>query len=397
MEDQKIMQDQNVIRNELGLYIHIPFCAKKCDYCDFLSGPASEEQIKAYFDALLAEIESYQGLTQPYIVPTLFIGGGTPSVVHPSYIEATLNKISQVFQIDRSNLEATIEINPGTVTREKLEAYKKCGINRISFGLQSARNEELKLLGRIHTYEQFEQNYKLARELGFENINIDLMSALPGQTLDSWEATLNKIIALNPEHISAYSLIIEEGTPFYNRYGEGSKEADNLPDEETDRIIYHRTKEILQNNGYRRYEISNYAKPGYECRHNLSYWIGTEYLGIGLGAASLLDGRRFSNLQDREQYVRLCISEALSIRCDDRLLSQEERMEEFMFLGLRVCSGISKLEFINRFGTAIETIYGPILQSLKEKKLIEIKQDNIKLTEYGIDVSNQVLAEFLLS
>jgi len=390
------------IKQDLGLYIHIPFCEKKCDYCDFLSGPSSKEGIKEYFEALYLEIEQYSNFLESYTVSTIFIGGGTPSVVESSYIEGIMEKLMRVFHIDQGRLEATIEINPGTVTREKLLAYKRAGINRISFGLQSTNNEELKLLGRIHTYEQFEQNYHLARELGFQNINIDLMSALPGQTVENWEETLNKVIQLNPEHISAYSLIIEEGTKFYERYKEGSQGSKLLPDEETDRFMYYKTKSVLKENGYLRYEISNYAKEGFECKHNVSYWIGTEYLGIGLGASSYIGGARFSNLDELELYIQQCkksnISEIefMNIRKDYTVLTKQEKMEEFMFLGLRICVGISKKEFIRRFMVPIEGIYSSTIQELKQKKLIEEEGDNIKLTEYGVDISNYVLAEFLL-
>jgi len=389
-------------KRDLGVYIHIPFCAKKCDYCDFLSGPSSKEVIEEYFEALYLEIEQYSDYSELYTISTIFIGGGTPSVVDSSYIEGIMEKLMRVFHIDQTRLEATIEINPGTVSREKLLAYKRAGINRISFGLQSTNNEELKLLGRIHTYEQFEQNYHLARELGFLNINIDLMSALPGQTLENWTETLNKVIQLSPEHISAYSLIIEEGTKFYERYQEGSPGSKLLPNEETDRFMYSQTKSILKENGYLRYEISNYAKQGFECKHNVSYWIGTEYLGIGLGASSYIGGARFSNIDEVEEYIQLCKQsnnskiELMDIRREYTELTKEEKMEEFMFLGLRICDGISKKEFSRRFITPIEEIYGSIIQELKLKKLIEEEGDNIKLTEYGLDISNYVLAEFLL-
>jgi oxygen-independent coproporphyrinogen-3 oxidase len=410
---------ENTMR-DLGLYIHIPFCVKKCDYCDFLSAPATEEIKSEYFDAIITEIESYQGKMEGYIVPTIFFGGGTPSCVEAVYISRIMESISKVFCIDRERLEASIEVNPGTITRDKLIAYKEAGINRLSFGLQSANDIELLLLGRIHSYKQFEDNYHLAREVGFQNINIDLMSALPGQTVESWEHTLNTVIDLKPEHISAYSLIIEEGTKFYDRYHNTSSDAKELPDEETDRLIYHRTKEFLELKGYHRYEISNYAKEGYECRHNSSYWIGTDYLGIGLGASSLLNDARFLNLQDIKQYIQACEEyktsnnqkkyeeiniltdssiwdDPIGLRRDFEQLTQSQKMEEFMFLGLRMCDGISKRAFYQRFKVKIETIYGAVLQQLKENNLLIITDDKIVLTEYGIDVSNSVLSVFLLN
>lgn len=422
MEEQEniiIKEDRKKLR-DLGLYIHIPFCMKKCDYCDFLSAAATDEVKKEYFEALLTEINSYSGRTGDYLVPTIFFGGGTPSCVEAGYIREIMETVDRIFRMDTDRLEATIEVNPGTATKEKLQIYKEAGINRLSFGLQSVNNEELALLGRIHSYEQFRDNYLLARELGFANINIDLMSALPGQTLSSWENTLNTVISLQPEHISAYSLIIEEGTKFFDRYQEGNPGFRDLPDEDTDRLIYHRTKEILELNHYHRYEISNYAKSGFECRHNSSYWIGTEYLGIGLGASSLLNGARFSNLQGIKQYIQLCkefkhykkqknldnipekptpeiMSDFIGIRQDDVYLTIDQRMEEFMFLGLRMCLGISRKAFKMRFRQEIESVYGDVLKRFLKDGLIEINGDQIKLTGYGIDVSNTVLSEFLLN
>ncbi|HWT76433.1 MAG TPA: radical SAM family heme chaperone HemW [Mobilitalea sp.] len=411
---------ENEKQRDLGLYIHIPFCIKKCDYCDFLSAPATKEVQEDYFDALLTEIKSYAGRMEDYTVPTIFFGGGTPSCVDAEYIKRILLLIRKVFHVDDKRLEATIEVNPGTVTKEKLLTYLEAGINRLSFGLQSADDTELKLLGRIHNYAQFKENYLLAREHGFQNINIDLMSALPGQTLSSWEDTLNKIIALNPEHISAYSLIIEEGTKFYDRYRESTDGYLELPDEETDRLIYHRTKQILELHGYHRYEISNYAKIGYECAHNMSYWIGTEYLGIGLGASSLLNGARYSIMHDIKQYIQACreyinvkinnnlfhlenaqqndaIADPIGLIRDLEILTKERRMEEFMYLGLRMCGGISADAFLQRFGRDINSVYGDVIKRLIKDNLLIINGDNIHLSEYGIDVSNSVLFVFLLN
>lgn len=410
----------NTVRHqELGLYFHIPFCARKCNYCDFLSAPAGPELISDYFEAMHTEIMQYRGRTGDYIVPTIFIGGGTPSYVESRYIKAVMNTVKEVFQLDNGRLEATIELNPGTVTPEKLQTYKRLGINRLSFGLQSADEKELKLLGRIHTFEEFTENYILARKLGFRNINIDLMSALPGQTLKSWENTLNAVIELQPEHISAYGLIVEEGTKFYDYYKEGGELHHNLPDEETDRFIYYKTKEILCMHGYHRYEISNYAKDAFECRHNSSYWIGTDYLGIGIGASSLIHGARFSNMHDIEQYIKQCkayhdlrlqedsgkkersenadiLENSIGLRSDYEVLSRKQRMEEFMFLGLRMCAGISKSAFFQRFGTDMHSVYGDILHRLGNEKLLINEGDRVRLTDYGTDISNYVFSQFLL-
>ena len=407
-------------RKDLGLYIHIPFCVKKCDYCDFLSAPGTEQNKKDYVEALLTEIRSYEGRTGAYQVPTIFFGGGTPSCIDPEDINRIMQEIRRVFSIRNKDPEITIEVNPGTITRQKLLCYQNAGINRISFGLQSTDNNELVRLGRIHSYEEFLNNYELARSLGFHNINVDLMSALPGQTLASWEKTLRTIADLKPEHISAYSLIIEEGTAFFDRYRPGSPEEKELPNEDLDREIYARTKQILEEYGYHRYEISNYAKSGYECRHNDSYWIGTDYLGLGLGASSLLNGARFCNMHDIKQYILACNTyknrrimtniednsvqnvillqdDLLRIRRDWTELTLEDQMEEFMFLGLRRCEGIRKSTFFQRFEKDINEVYGAVLQQLQQQKLIEIEEEWIKLTEFGIDISNTVLSVFLLN
>lgn len=398
-------------KKEIGLYLHIPFCEKKCDYCDFLSGPASEQTKKDYVKAILAEINSYKGLAKQYVVKTIFIGGGTPSAIEASQMASIMEAIQAVFTIYGINdsadqykslstdrlAEITIEVNPGVLTREKLETYKSIGINRLSMGLQSTNNDELKILGRIHTYEQFVDNYKLAREVGFTNINIDLMSAIPNQTLDKWMTTLERVVALNPEHISAYSLIIEEGTPFHERYGRENQvyQGTIIPSEDVDREIYTKTKQYLHDHGYERYEISNYAKKGYECKHNASYWTRTNYLGIGLGSSSLMENKRFRNEPNMRKYIGNSSNYDL-IRKDIELLEEKQQMEEFMFLGLRMCEGISKSDFKNYFKLDIETIYGNIIDKLVSEKLLMVEADKIYLTEKGLDLSNYVMSEFLL-
>lgn len=403
------------MKKDLGLYIHIPFCVRKCDYCDFLSASADSLTKHRYMEALLTEIRSFEGQTGQYQVPTIFIGGGTPSCVDAVDIKKVLDTIREVFQV-KPDLELSIELNPGTVDREKLLLYQAAGINRLSFGLQSTIDQELKLLGRIHTYSDFLANYKLARDLGYKNINIDLMSALPGQTPLAWETSLRSIAELKPEHISAYSLIIEEGTPFYERYGEGN--STELPEEETDRFIYKLTNTILQEYGYHRYEISNYSQEGYECRHNLSYWTGIEYLGLGLGSSSYLNSSRFRNVDSLTDYLKLCsqndkdinkdinkqsnreetmgLDDTLNLRRDIERLDSARKMEEFMFLGLRITKGISKLQFYVRFGVTFDSIYQSVVEGLKNQGFIEEDMDWVRLTDYGTDISNIVLAEFLL-
>lgn len=421
MEGQSMKTKTNGTRKRqpLELYIHVPFCIRKCHYCDFLSAPAGDQVKERYFDALLREIRSYEGRMDGYGVGTIFIGGGTPSCVDAGYLKRTLDTIREVFPFsEKEPVEITLEVNPGTIDRDKLIIYREAGINRLSFGLQSTLEQELRLLGRIHDYQQFEDNYFLARSLCFNNINVDLMSALPGQTLKDWEITLNRVAELKPEHISAYSLIIEEGTPFYERYRDGGPEADRLPEEETDRRMYARTKEILEDYGYHRYEISNYSREGFECRHNKGYWTGVPYLGLGLGSSSCLMKSRFHNTDRMDEYLDACTElckidenapyegdglktqglpeDRLGIRRELQPLSRKDQMEEFMFLGLRLLAGIEKKEFIRRFGQPIEEIYGEIIHKLLAKGLLEERGDSLRLTDYGIDVSNLVLAEFML-
>ncbi len=378
----------------LELYVHIPFCIRKCQYCDFLSGPSSKEERREYVTELCQKIRTYKKLAGSYHVVSIFIGGGTPSILEAEQITAIFEAIRDTFIVDEG-AEITVEMNPGTVTEEKLTAYRQAGINRLSIGLQSAKDEELRILGRIHTYEEFLDTYRLAREKGFGNINVDLMSAIPGQTVEGWEDTLRKVVKLGPEHISAYSLIIEEGTPFYEIYvkgragdessGKAAKEreeadlcAGRLPDEEEERQMYRQTKEILKEYGYHRYEISNYALPGYECRHNLGYWNRTEYLGIGTGAASLMDNKRWDYGEE------------------PMVLSMKEQMEEYMFLGLRKTQGVSKTKFADEFGRGMDTVYGEVLEKMYGMRLMEETDDFVRLTDRGIDVSNAVMCEFLL-
>lgn len=366
------------MKKPLGIYIHIPFCVRKCKYCDFLSGPADEKTQKAYVKMLLKEIEQYSDLLEERQTDTIFFGGGTPSVLPGEEIVRIMEKLRSFGNVSE-HAEISIEANPGTVTEEKLLQWKKAGINRISFGLQSADNEELKKLGRIHSWEAFLENYQLARKCGFDNLNVDLMSALPGQTVDSWKLTMEKVLKLKPEHISAYSLIIEEGTPFYEAY---ANHPELLPTEEEEREMYYETKGLLGKYGYERYEISNYAKPGYECRHNLSYWERTDYLGLGLGAASLLGSVRKSNQTDLRAYLEG------SFEGEREILSDINVMEEYFFLGLRKMKGVDWTRYQSHYKNAIE--------KLVSQNLLEIDGNEIRLTELGIDVSNCVLAEFLI-
>ena len=378
---------------KLELYIHIPFCVKKCDYCDFLSFPADSNTQIRYVHALLQEIRYYGNLLGDYHVPTIYIGGGTPSWLEENLIYTVLQQVASSFHVE-ADAEISIECNPGTVTAKKLNVYQSAGINRLSIGLQSTNNEELKALGRIHTYDQFLKTYELARNAGFENINIDLMSGLPYQTLDKFLESLQTVIRLKPEHISAYSLIIEEGTSFAKLYGEGSPLERDLPSEEEERLMYEKTEEILGENGYHRYEISNYAKEGMECRHNLGYWERKNYLGLGLGASSLLDNRRYSNTENLREYTE-CAGQPEKIRKNTEHLTEEEQMEEFIFLGLRKMNGSSEQAFWNCFQKTIWDCYGENIRKVMEKGLLKQREGCLSLTKKGIDVSNYVFAEIL--
>ncbi len=340
------------MKKELELYLHIPFCVSKCKYCDFLSAPSGEEQRQIYVERLCRRIRYWSDVIHNYgyEIVSIFVGGGTPSILTEVQITQVFEAVHESFPI-REDAEITLEMNPGTDVKDKLPVYRELGINRLSMGLQSADNEELKCLGRIHTYEDFRQVYQWAREAGFTNINVDLMSAIPGQTLESYEDTLRKVADLEPEHISAYSLIIEEGTPFYERYGEG-RHAEELPDEDTERQMYVRTGEILEDYGYHRYEISNYAKDGYECRHNLGYWDRKEYLGLGAGASSLMDHIRWKEPDHIGPSTGLVLEE----REDFTRLRRKDEMEEFMFLGLRKINGVSEYDFYKSFRVSMDEI-----------------------------------------
>lgn len=378
------------MKKDLGLYIHIPFCVKKCEYCDFLSWNAGEEERQQYVAALLSEIESYREFAKGYRVSTIFIGGGTPSVLLPKQMEDILQKIYEIFELERRP-EITVEVNPGTVDEEKLQCYKENGVNRLSMGLQSVKDEKLRLLGRIHTYQEFVESYELARKAGFDNISIDLISSVPGQTLQEWKEELETAAAQNPEHISVYQLIIEEGTPFYEKYAE---HPEILPDEETSREIYLWTGKFLKEAGYEQYEISNYAKPGKESRHNLKYWERGDYLGLGLGAASMVRNIRMSNTKDMRTYLERC-DKPKTMREDVQFLEEPRQMEEFMFLGLRKTRGVSKKEFKRIFGREMDMVYEKALHKCLENGMLLEHKDRIFLSEEGTLLSNMVLSEFL--
>ena len=369
--------------NNLEIYIHTPFCVKKCAYCDFLSFPADTNTQIQYVHALLNEIRFYGERMGDYQVSTIYIGGGTPSWLEPELLVAIMDQVYKSFRV-REDAEVSIECNPGTVTTAKLEAYRRAGINRLSIGLQSANNEELKMLGRIHTYEQFLKTYELARNAGYTNINVDLMSGLPHQSAESFADTLQKVIRLKDDVYKMLKL----------------------------------TQLVLAKAGYDRYEISNYAKPGYECRHNIGYWTRENYLGLGLGAASLVDNVRYSNTRELHEYIEICHDITIlppevfapeegmdapergwfgsNLHTEAAVVNRKAQMEEFMFLGLRMTEGISRNEFEANFGMPIEAAYVQVLPDLQAQKLIEKREGRVYLTDRGMDVANYVMAQFLL-
>lgn len=380
---------KNKISNNMGIYVHIPFCVKKCNYCDFLSAPCDDATKEEYVKKIIQEIESSPYKNMP--VDTIFFGGGTPSILEGEQIARIKRAIHKTFDVD-INAECTIECNPGTADQMKLMAYYNAGFNRISIGLQATDNEDLKMLGRIHTTEDFLDTFMMARGEGFDNINVDIMSGLLYQSVEKWCATLESVAALKPEHISAYSLIVEENTPLKARLDREGY--DCLPSEEDERLMYEKTRQILREKGYHQYEISNYARSYRECRHNLKYWERGEYLGFGIGAASFIQNTRYHNTTDLARY--LSCENFADIMEDVEQLSREDAMAEYMFLGLRKTKGISTEEFRKCFQQEFDTVYKNVAEKFIRLGLLEREGEWLYLTEKGMDVSNTVMCEFLL-
>jgi putative oxygen-independent coproporphyrinogen III oxidase len=383
---------------QLELYIHIPFCARKCNYCDFLSFPVNAKEHDAYINRLCQEITLSAPSAAAYEISTIFIGGGTPSILEPKCISRIIYTIRRHYSV-RKNAEITIELNPASTLRYKFASYRDSGINRISIGLQSANNTELKTLGRLHIFEDFLKCYQDARMEGFQNINIDLMNEIPGQTTASWRKTLRNVLMLKPEHVSIYNLIVEEGTVFQRMQAAGTL---SLPSEDEDVAMDEITKELTNRYGYRRYEVSNYAKPGYECRHNYGYWSNVPYLGFGLGASSYFNGIRWSNIRDYRAYLDMDLPEDAAhgfvrLHQNMQILSRENQMEEFMFLGLRRIEGISELEFIRRFSVDIHTVFGRQLEQYTQNGLLIHENYHYRFSEHGMNVSNAILSDFFLT
>ena len=374
---------------EIGIYVHIPFCKSKCYYCDFVSYDNKNEKIDKYIDTVLAEIEdNSKNFTKDHIVTTIYFGGGTPSFLESKYIKKVLEDIRRNFNIS-SDAEITLEVNPGTITEEKLKTYQMCGINRLSIGLQTTNDRLLKTIGRIHSYSEFLSTYNLARKIGFNNINVDLIFALPNQSLDDLKLDLENIIELNPEHISTYSLIIEKGTKIEKLIEDNSDEY-KLPDDETERKMYWYIKNTLEKNGYKHYEISNFSKKGYESKHNTNCWLQKEYLGFGAAAHSFIDGKRYSNKKILSEYIFNFKSKDV-----DEDLNREDTAKEYMMLGLRMIDGVSISAFEQKFKLNPLMYFRFEIHKLTEENLIEVDLDNIRLTKKGLDFANIVWEEFI--
>lgn len=383
------------MENNLEIYVHIPFCVKKCNYCDFLSACFPYEDQENYIKKITGELIDTSVFAHGYTVNSVFIGGGTPSVADPDGIKAIVETIRRFYSVS-PEAEITIECNPGSTLRHKFVKYREAGINRLSIGLQSADNEELKTLGRVHTFEEFLKCFQTARMEGFSNINVDLINCFPTQTPQTWKKTLKYVLMLRPEHVSVYNLIVEDGTPFGDMRKAGKL---ILPDEnemdEIDRI----TKDTLVQHKYQRYEVSNFAREGHECRHNKGYWTGIPYLGFGLGASSYFEGVRYRNQSDMYQYLQCptafsSLEEFLNSKTEMERLTKEEKMKEFMILGLRLTEGVSEIDFLMKFGMRISDVYGNIIDKYLSNGLLLKEGSRIRLTDRGMDVSNVILAEF---
>lgn len=374
----------------LGLYIHIPFCVSKCKYCDFNSYKLDLDEKRKYLNALQNEMEFYKEEIRGKYIDTIFIGGGTPSILTQDEIKFLFDNIKNNFEV-KKDAEITMECNPGTLTINKLKVMKECGVNRLSIGLQAVQNEHLEYIGRIHTYEEFEKNYIQAKEIGFENINIDLMYALPNQKKEDWIESLEKIVKLEPSHISAYSLILEENTELFNMY---QRNEFKLLDEDTDIEMYEYTINYLKSHGYNQYEISNYAKLGFECQHNILYWKCENYVGLGVSASGYLNGTRYNNLCELDKYEEIIHSGKKPIEWEEKL-SIKDKIEESIFLGLRMNEGIKFKDFQEKFNFDFEKEYKNEINRLEKMELVDIDKYRMKLTQKGREISNSVFVEFI--
>ena len=374
----------------LGLYIHIPFCVTKCKYCDFNSFKIDLNEKIKYLNYLGEEMKLYKEEIKNREIDSVFVGGGTPSILNENEINILFEKIKENFNI-KSNAEITMECNPGTLTLNKLKVMKKSGVNRLSIGLQAVQNHHLKYIGRIHTFEEFEKNYHDAKQMGFDNINIDLMYALPNQSREDWMESLEKVVKLNPTHISAYSLILEENTELFKMY---ERDEFNLLDENTDIEMYEYTINYLKSHGYNQYEISNYAKDNFECKHNVLYWKCEEYVGIGASASGYFNGIRYNNICELANYEKMILEGEKPIEWEEKLSIKDE-IEESIFLGLRMNEGIQISDFKEKYNFDFEKEYKNEIEKLSKMELIEIDNNLMKLTQKGREISNSVFVEFI--
>lgn len=372
-------------KRPLALYIHIPFCAAKCRYCDFASWTNREDIWEAYRDALIGELKGWQETLRDYEVVTLFFGGGTPSLWPAENIARIMDAVRETVAL-HPDAEISMEANPGTLTPEKLRICKEAGVNRISLGVQAMDDGLLRLLGRIHSVEDVREAVRMVREAGFGNLSLDLMYDLPGQTMALWEDTLEKAMALQPEHISAYSLIVEEGTPLCDLVEQGKL---TVPDDDIAIEMQRLAVEKLAAAGYDRYEISNYAKPGRECRHNCIYWERGEYLGLGCAAHSLMNGVRFENPRLLEEYL------GGTRRLDEIRLTEADAMEETVMLSTRMCRGMNLAEYREEFGVDFEARHGREIERLAKMGLLKIENGFLRLTRAGMELQNAVVVELM--
>ncbi len=378
------------VKKDIGVYIHVPFCKSKCFYCDFNSYACAESSIPEYFSAVKKEMGLYTDSLKELEIGTVFIGGGTPSYVAPEYLNETLNLLRTYGHI-QAEAEISIETNPGTLSYDKLAAYRDMGINRLSIGLQAWQEPILKSIGRIHSRGEFLENYRQARKAGFENINVDLIFGLPGQTLAQWEETIHQVLSLQPEHISCYSLKVEEGTLFGERLEAGELK---MIEDELDREMYYLAVEKLKKAGLKHYEISNFARPGYECRHNLIYWKAEEYIGIGAGAHSYFDENRYSSYNDIKDYVEQ-LKNGLLPQENKEFISKTESISEYIILGLRLIKGVRSSDFQARYNEDLFHLYKETIGKLQGRGLLQADEKGIRLTPKGLDLANEVMAEFI--
>lgn len=374
--------------NKVGIYIHIPFCLKKCDYCDFYSLPNSVNKQDIYVNALLNELSFYEKKLKNYSVSSIYFGGGTPSLLSIKNIKMILNKIKRLNVMD--NIEITLEANPETLTYKYLLELLSCGINRLSIGMQSMDNSILNNIGRVHTKEKFIAQFENARKVGFKNISIDVMFGFYKQSIKDLMDTLEEVVSLSPEHISCYSLIIEEGTKIYEDL---EKKLIQEADEDLVVLMYNKMSDFLKQYDYNRYEISNFSKKGFESKHNTSYWKNNEYIGIGASASSYIDSTRYKNIMNIDEYIK---SNGVCEKIEFEKLSKNDLISEYFFLGLRMDDGVSIRQFEERFEMSIYSLFEKEIKKLLSQELIMIENDTLRLTEKGISVSNYVFNYFII-